>query len=282
MGDSFEDRFVQVGGVRARYWRAGDGGSAVLLLGGIGCSVIDWTANIDALAAGRTVYALDMLGEGLTDKPDGDRYGLPDLARFVFAFLGAVGVERAHIVGHSLGGRITLECARQDPGRVLSMTLVAPAGVGRATHIMMRLPTVPYLGELLSRPSPSGLKTLWRLGVHDPALITDAFVATKYRLASAPGAHSAFLKTLRGFVGIGGFERSQMEALQKAMPAMTAPALVIWGREDRLLPCAQAEILRSRLPRAEVRIFETCGHVPQMEQPEAFNETAAAFLDRAM
>ena len=280
MEERCEDRYVRVGDARARYWRAGESGSPVLLLGGIGCSVLEWTSNIGALAERHTVYVLDMLGEGLTDKPEGARYALADLARFTCGFLREVGVDRAHFVGNSLGGRLALECARQEPERVRSMVLVAPAGVGRETHLMMRLPTVPFLGEMATRPSRIGLRMLWRLWVHDPAPITEPFVETKVRLASAPGAHQAFLKTLRGFVGIGGFERSQVEALQADMRAMTQPALVIWGKQDRLLPCAQAEILRGRLPRAEVRIFDPCGHLPQMERPQLFNETVLAFLER--
>jgi len=280
MKQQYEDRFVRVGDVRARYWQSGEAGSAVLLLAGIGCSVLEWENNIGALAQRHRVYALDMLGDGLTDKPTGDRYALADLAKFACDFLQAVGEERAHFVGNSLGGRLALECARRDPGRVTSMTLVAPAGVGRQTHIMMRLPMLPFVGEMLTRPDRRGLARLWRLAVYDPALVTSEFVETKFRLASAPGAHAAFLKTLRGFVSIGGFARDQMQSLQQDMRAMNQPALVIWGKQDRFLPCSHAEILRSRLPRSELRLFDRCGHLPQIEQSQLFNEAVLGFLAR--
>lgn len=278
MTGEHQDRFVRVGDVRARYWRAGESGSAVLLLAGIGCSVLEWEHNIAALAQRHRVYALDMLGVGLTDKPAEGRYALADLAKFACDFLHQVGEERAHFVGNSLGGRLALECARNHPDRVASMVLVAPAGVGRETHIMMRLPTLPVLGEMLTRPNRSGLARLWRLAVYDPTLITDAFIETKVRLAGAPGAHAAFLKTLRGFVSLGGFFPDQVEALQRDMRAMDKPALVIWGKQDKFLPCAHAEILRARLPGAAVHLFEKCGHMPQIEQPQRFNEAVLAFL----
>lgn len=278
MTGEFEDRFVRVGDVRARYWRAGESGSAVLLLAGIGCSVLEWASNVDALAQRHRVYALDMLGAGLTDKPAEDRYALADLAKFACDFLREMGEPRAHFVGNSLGGRLALECARNHPDRVASMVLVAPAGVGRETHIMMRLPTLPLLGELLTRPSRSGLARLWRLAVYDPALITETFVETKVRLAAAPGAHAAFLKTLRGFVSLGGFFPDQVKALQRDMRTMEMPALVIWGKQDKFLPCAHAEILRAQLPAAEVQLFDECGHMPQIEQSQHFNETVLAFL----
>jgi pimeloyl-ACP methyl ester carboxylesterase len=277
MSAEYEDRFVQVGDARARYWQAGEG-PAVLLLGGIGCSVTDWENNIGALAQRHRVYALDMLGEGLTDKPAGDRYALADLARFALDFLEKMGEPRAHLIGHSLGGRLTLECVRIAPDRVQSMVLVAPAGVGMDTHLMMRLPTIPWLGELLTRPNRAGIAQLWRLGVHDPAFVTEELVETKYRLASAPGAQTAFLKTLRGFVAPGGFRRPIVEALQRDLPAMRQPALVIWGKQDRLLPCAQAEILRTRLPDAKLLLFDACGHLPQGERVEGFNKAVLSFL----
>ena len=194
--------------------------------------------------------------------------------------LQAMGEERAHFVGNSLGGRLALECARRDPGRVMSMTLVAPAGVGRETHIMMRLPTLPFVGEMLTLSDRSSLARLWRLAVYDPAVVTNEFVETKFRLASAPGAHAAFLKTLRGFVSIGGFAQDQMQSLQQDMRAMNKPALVIWGKQDKFVPCSHAEILRSRLPRAEICLFDRCGHLPQIEHSQPFNEAVLSFLAR--
>lgn len=166
-----------------------------------------------------------------------------------------------------------LECARRDPDRVTSMILVAPAGLGRETHIMMRV-----IGEMLTKPSRRGLEQLWRLAFCDPTFVTKGFVETKFQLASAPGAHAAFLKTLRGFLSFGGFARSQVEDLQKDLPRMDKPALVILGKQDKVLPCSQAEILRDRLPKAEVRLFDKCGHLPQIAQAQMFNQTVLSFL----
>lgn len=276
--DRYEDRFVRVGDVTARYWQAGDHGSPVILLAGIGCSVIDWEKNIGALAQHHKVYALDMLGDGLTDKPPGERYALKDLAKFTCDFLQAVGEPNAHFVGHSLGGRIALECARRNPERITSMVLVAPAGVGRQTHIMMRVPTLPVIGEVLTRPSRSGLAKLWRLAFYDKAFVTDDLIATKYQLANLPGTQAAFLKTLRGFVSFSGFPQAQVEDVQKDMPATDKPTLVIWGKQDKLVSYSHSEILRVGLPKAEVRLFDKCGHLPQIEHAQAFNAAVVTFL----
>ena len=273
-----KDQFVDVKGVKTRYWKAGSEGSAIVLLAGIGCSVLEWRNNIDALAASHRVYALDMLGGGKTDKPDGDHYSLENLARFTLDFLSTQGEQKAHFIGNSLGGRIALECARIAPSRVASMVLVAPAGVGPDTHINMRLPTIPVVGELITRPSRGGLRMLWNLAVYDKKFITDELVEDKFALAGQSGAQAAFLKTLRGFVGLGGFERRQVQELRAALPSMTQPTLVVWGRQDKLLPVAHAEILEAGLPSQRQVIFDGCGHAPMMEKAAEFNKVVLEFL----
>jgi pimeloyl-ACP methyl ester carboxylesterase len=274
----FQDQFIQVGDFRARYWRAGNAGVPVLLLAGIGCSVLEWQKNIAALAEHHQVYALDMLGDGLTDKPRGDHYRLASLARFTFDFMTVVGAESAHLIGNSLGGRIALECARIAPARVRSMILVAPAGVGRDTLINLRLATVPVIGELLTRPSRRGLRMLWRLAFYDASLVTDELVETKYGLARAPGAQAAFLRTLRGFLALGGFPRPQLQELHAAMTAMKQPTLVVWGRQDKFLPANHAAILEAGLPSCRLKLFDRCGHLPQIEHAVEFNDVVLQFL----
>jgi pimeloyl-ACP methyl ester carboxylesterase len=273
-----DDRYIEVGTFGTRFWKAGNAGSAVVLLAGIGCTVLEWQKNIAAFASQHRVYAFDMLGHGLTDKPQNDCYGIADLARFTLDFLSAQAEESAHLVGSSLGGRIALECARLAPARVKSMVLVAPAGVGRETAINMRLATVPVLGELITRPSRMGTRMLWRLAFHDPSFLTNRFIETKYALASAPGAHQAVLKTLRGFVSFGGFQREQIAALQAAMPTMNQPTLIIWGRQDKLVPADHAQILEAKLPISKTILFDNCGHLPQVEQAEQFNTAVLDFL----
>jgi pimeloyl-ACP methyl ester carboxylesterase len=273
-----KDQFVDVQGFKTRYWKIDNEGSPIVLLAGIGCSVLEWRDNIEALATSHRVYALDMLGQGKTEKPEGDHYTIGNLARFTLDFLTSQGEERAHFIGNSLGGRIALECAHVAPARVTSMVLVAPAGVGPDTHINMRLPTVPFLGELLTRPNRKGLRMLWKLAFHDPKFATDELIEDKYALASLPGAQAAFLKTLRGFVGLGGFPRVQVQDLRLAMTSMTQPTLVVWGREDRLLPVAHAKILEAALPSQRQIVFEACGHAPMIEEAAEFNKAVLEFL----
>ena len=274
---SFKDQFVRVGNINTRYWQAGASGSAVILLHGIGCSVLEWQSNLAALAAHHRVFAIDLLGFGLSDKPQDETYGMRRLAQFTLDFLATQGVARAHFAGNSMGGRIALECALIAPERVASMLLAAPAGIGRETLINFKLASVRGLGELLTRPNRFGLKMLWKLAFRDRSFVTKEFVEARYQLACLPGAQAAFLKTLRSFLAFGGFPREQVAALQAALPAIRTPALVIWGRQDKLLPVAHADILKRLLPEVQVQVFDPCGHLPQIECAARFNEQALRF-----
>jgi pimeloyl-ACP methyl ester carboxylesterase len=111
-----QDQFVRVGGFRARYWQVGQG-APILLLHGIAHSVRAWEQNIDGLAARHTVYALDLIGHGLTDKPNSS-YHISDLAKFVRDFMAAVDLPKAHLVGHSMGGAIAMHLAATYPAQV--------------------------------------------------------------------------------------------------------------------------------------------------------------------
>jgi pimeloyl-ACP methyl ester carboxylesterase len=277
-----QDRFIDVGAIQTRYWQEGTAGTPVVLLHGIGCSVLEWERNVEALARRHVVLAVDLMGFGLTDKPSGEDYGLARLARFVLDFMTAVNVPRAHLAGNSLGGRLALACAIAAPARVASLLLVDPAGVdGPDTLLEFRLATVPGLGELLTRPNALGTRMLWTKAFANPGpFVTDEMVRTKLALARLPGAHAAFLKTLRSFVGLRGFRPQPLAALHAALPRIEAPTYAIWGRQDRFVPPAHAQALQRLLPGVQVELWDDCGHAPQIECAARFDEAALAFWQR--
>jgi pimeloyl-ACP methyl ester carboxylesterase len=275
----YKDQFTSVKGINTRFWQAGEQGTPVLLLHGIACSVLEWESNIAALALHHRVFAVDLLGFGLTDKPASEDYRIPRLGQFALDFLTALNIPRAHLAGNSLGGSIALECARIAPERVASLLLVDPAGIDRrGTLLEFRLATLPGLGELLTRPNRLGTRMLWHKAVAHPAnIVTDELVATKVELARMPGAHAAFLKTLRSFADIIGFRPEHVNALHAALPHIATPTLVVWGREDQFITVRHAEVLRRLMPNVEVQIWEDCGHAPQIEYPDKFNTAALNF-----
>ena len=192
-----EDHYIKIGNINTRYWTAGDAGPNVVLIHGVGRFMEEWLPNMDALAAHHRVYALDLPGHGHTGKPLSASYRLYDLAGFVKDFLAALDINQAHVIGHSLGGGIALQLILQFPEVVEKLVLVCPAGLGKEATLVLRLTAVPWLGEILTRPSLSGTKRLLKEFVEDQTLLTDEFVALNYRMAAQPGAQQAVLKTLR-------------------------------------------------------------------------------------
>jgi 4,5:9,10-diseco-3-hydroxy-5,9,17-trioxoandrosta-1(10),2-diene-4-oate hydrolase len=276
---SFEDRFVSVRGVKTRYWQAGSDGSTVILLHGIGCSVLDWQTNIAALAKRHRVYALDMLGYGLTEKPRRETYTIPRLAEFTLDFLSTQKIQRAHFAGFSLGGTVVMECARTEPERVASMVLLAPAGVARhGMLIHFRLASLPLLGEMIMQPSAARLKMFWDLAFLDKSFVTPEFTANRLRFAVLPGAKEATLKTLRSGLNWRGVRLEHVETVTAGLPGLKMPALVIWGKQDNFISAQHAEVLQRLLPNVQVKLIDQCGHLPQIEYSDMFNETALSFL----
>ena len=274
----YDERFVDISGITTRYRRSGQAGRPIVLVHGIGSSVEDWDRNIASLSQSHIVYALDLVGCGRSGKPADFDYSLENLAAFVLEFMSVLGIEAAHLVGFSLGGHVALKCALAAPERVLSLVLSDPAGIGREAIFNFRLATVRGLGEVLTRPTSFGMRSLLHAAYHDRSKVTDATVEERLSLARLPGAQAAFLKMLRGFTGLRGFEPKRVAELQANLPRVSCPALVIWGKQDRFVPAAHARILEQRLPDCRVEIYDRCGHLPQAEQSERFNREVGDFV----
>jgi len=272
------DHYTHVNGYRIRFWEQGEGATTVLLLHGISCSVLEWEHNIAALAQHHRVIALDLLGCGLSDKPVDGHYDMQAQARFVFDFMDTMGLSSVHMVGNSMGGCIAMECAAMYPERVKSLVLSAPAGIGRDTLFNFRLASLPVLGELLTKPSMFGLGMIWKLAFYDKRFVTRALVAEKLALAQLPNAQAVFLKTLRGYLGFGGFPEAPRKAFHQRIQAIQCPSLVIWGQQDRFLPVTHVQVLKPLLADAQYELIDQCGHVPMTEITERFNQMTVSFL----
>ena len=273
----FEEHWITVDDVRLRYWQVGSSGTPVVLLHGIGCSALEWNRNLAALGEHHRVYALDLPGSGGSEIPGGGVLTPERLAGYVLGFLRESGLGPAHLAGNSLGGRVALECAIAAPDSVRSLLPVAPAGIGRETIINFRLASLRGLGELLTRPSRFGLGMLWRLACFDAAHVEPARIEAKLADARRPRAQAVFLGTLRSLLGLGGFHAERLARFTAALRHLRVPMLIVWGRQDRFLPVAHAEVLRALVPGARLEILERCGHVPQIEHAESFNRLALAF-----
>jgi pimeloyl-ACP methyl ester carboxylesterase len=272
-----QDKYVRVGNINTRYWMEGESGSDVLLIHGLGGSVENWVHNIRSLAEKHRVYAVDLLGFGRSDKKPLIR-DLLVLVRFIRDFMDTLGVEKATLVGNSLGGGLVLTFAVEYPQRVVKLVLVDNAGMGRGVITAFKLCSLPLIGELSVRPSLKGTAGLWRKIVYDASLVTPELVDSTYRLAAQPGAKKSLLAALRTGINPLGQKDKLTRQLLVRLNAIKAPALVVWGKQDRIIPPTHAKLALEKIPGARLEFFDCCGHMPQLEYPDKFNKLVLDFL----
>ncbi len=277
--EPFENRYVDVGGIKTRYWQMGESGPPVVLVHGIGASVEYWVRNMAALAQHYRVYAVDMVGFGRTDKPKGYDYHLENVADFMAHFLDAVGLDRVHWVANSMGGLIVLVTTARHPTRTRSLALVDSAGFGRQVTWLFRLMSLPIVGEILANSGRPGFSVIVRELFSDPTQVADVWVDALVDIARQPGQMQAFLTILRSGINIFGVKREILKTLPKVIDLLDTPTLVIWGRQDHILPFEQGLNALDRLPGAQLHVWDGAGHLPMLEKAPSFNRVILSWLE---
>jgi len=274
------DRYLTVDGVRLRYWEGGGGDRSVILIHGVGSYIERWRYTFSVLEERLHVYALDLPGRGLSEKPERFSYHVSNLARFVKRFSEEVGLTRTSLVGSSLGGAVAAHYARQFPEAVERLVLSSSAGWGRSVTSALRVVGLPGVGEWMGgRQSQEGARRLLHTIVHDPSAITDELVELHYRMSSLPGAWKGFLRILRANGNLLGQHPSVYRPLRRELRSFEKPVLILWGERDRIIPPRHAWIAESVLPNAELRILEGSGHFLMLERPEEYASLVSDFLE---
>lgn len=258
-----QPRIVEAGGRRIRILEIGEGGVPLLFVHGFGGDLENWMFNQAELAARRRTIALDLPGHGGSAKEPGEG-SVPALADAVLAVLDALGVERAHLVGHSLGGAIALALALERPQRVASATLLAPAGLG--PEIAM-----DYIEGFLAQSRARKLRPVLEMLVRDPKLVTAEMVENVLKAKRMDGAQTA-LERIAAACFAGG--RQQWLARER-LGALARPVQVIWGEEDRILPVVHAEGLPAAIA---VHRIAGAGHLVHMEKAAEVDALIERFL----
>ena len=272
-----KDQYIKIGTINTRFWASGDKGTPVILVHGLGGSIENWVYNIEPLGQRHRVYALDLKGFGRTDKTPLLR-DLDELVQFIKRFMEAQHIEKASLVGNSLGGGLVLSFAIQFPDKVDKLVLVDNAGMGKDVITDFKILSLPIIGELLYKPSPKAGAGLWRKIVFDASLVTDELVNSSYELAILPGAPKAMLATLRAGIGIRGQRANLTRQLLEGAAKIAAPTLIVWGQQDKIIPVEHAHIAERTIPHSRLQILDRCGHMPQLERPDEFNKLVLEFL----
>lgn len=270
------DRFTSVFGSRIRYRVEGSGPPAVLIPG-IGAPLESWEWTVEALRRRYTTFAFDYPGFGFSD-PVASSYTPQGAGLMTLAFMDAVGVKRATIIGSSLGGGIATMAAGMAPGRCTALVLVAPAGFDLSVSPMARLIAQPRIGEAIAVLVRDNPRLLLQSSFADPRNIPDRLIELVRRDAARPATIRNYLQALRGVVTFRGIRPEVVAEVRKAARRIIAPTLVVWGDQDRVIPSDQASVAALTIPTAQVHIMPGIGHVPYIEAADAFNDRMMAFL----
>lgn len=243
---------AEVAGRPLAYATSGNGPEEIVLVHGYGGDKNSWLFVQEPLAARHTVYALDLPGHGESGKDVGDG-SLASLATAVTGFLDALGIERAHLVGHSLGGAVVTAVAAAVPDRIRSLTLIAPAGYG---------PDVDdsYLRGFAEAGTRRELRPHLRKLFADDGLVTRQLVDDLLKYKRLDGVGTALRTLLPTLVAPGGGAALDVSSL---LPDGVR-TVAVWGGADQVIPPSNAASLEGR---AAVRVIEGVGHMAQMEAP---------------
>jgi pimeloyl-ACP methyl ester carboxylesterase len=274
-----EDHYLSVSGRRVRYWALGERGTSVILLHGLGASADIWIHNVIPLARQHRVYVPDLPGFGESENP-GSSFSPLDYALFLDNFMGQLGIDRADLVGQSLGGGVALSFVLKFPDRVKKLVLVDSAGLGREVVWTLRLMSLPLLGKLFCRPGRRSTELFFRFAVNDRRLITSDFVDIYSRFFARPEFRAFLVGIVRTMITLHGVDQRLLGPVLDNLGDIKQPTLIVWGRDDRVLPLEHGRRGARRLPNATLEIVEGCGHIPFFERPELFNRMVLDFLSQ--
>jgi len=275
---------VRVRGARISSLTAGQGPEHVILIHGLGSSKSSFYETVAALTPEYTVHAVDLPGFGSSSKPVAASYDANFFARHVLRFMDTLAIDRAHLVGNSMGGRVSLEVGLQAPGRVRTLSLLAPAMAfrrGREWVPLIRLlrPELAALPHMLR--SNQVRSRFWSM------------VSRPERLNPTVGdiAADEFLRTYRSRAARVAFYAAARQIYLEApdgpkgfwtrLPRLEPPALFIWGSDDPLVPSRFSRHVATALPDAPQVVLSDCGHVPQVELPERTHTLIREFVASA-
>jgi pimeloyl-ACP methyl ester carboxylesterase len=255
-----QERTISVGGIAVHAW-VGGRGEPLLVLHGAGGNR-GFTRAFATLAERYTVWMPTHPGFGASGDADWME-GIEDLARFYLWFIDVAGLGRPHVLGHSIGGWTAAEMAAMSPATLDRLVLVAPAGLK------------PERGEILDVFYHS-LAALRDLTMHDPGSIPEW--QELYGRSPTPAEQEIATRNREMTARLTWKPYMHSPRLPHFLPRAANPTLIVWGREDRLVPPVCGEQYERLLPRARLRLLERCGHVPPIEQPEAFARLVLEFL----
>lgn len=272
---AYRVEYVDAAGVPTRALRAGDPeAQAVVFLHGTSGHLEAFSRNVVA-HAGYDVHAIDMLGHGYTGKPT-HPYEIADYVKHLLDYLDATGIERAHIVGESLGGWVGARAAIEHPERVLSLQLLCAGGTVARPDVMERIRTSTK--QAVETDDVELTRKRLRLLMANDADATEELVTVRHTIYHQPD----FVSNVDNLLSLQDMERRQRNLLRpEQLARITQPTLIVWGRQNPFGEVPEASAMHEAIPGSQLELFDECGHWPQHEQAAQYNPISLAFLAKA-
>lgn len=253
-------------GLKINYYEAGQGPPIILLHGFGGCSY-SWRFLAPALAADHRVFTIDLKGFGLSDKPEDGKYAVSDQADLVAAFIRSKDLHNLVIMGHSMGGGVTLMTylkVREDqPDRIKRLVLIDSAGYPQRLPWFIwlaKLPVLSSVGGKIISPRLAAYLVLKKCYYYDEK-ISEEQIDTYAYYGSLPGSREAVVQTAKQIVP------DDIDALTAQYKTVSVPVLIVWGKEDEVVPLEVAKKFKRDIHNSELVILPKCGHMPPEEEP---------------
>lgn len=253
-------------------------GDPVIFLHGLGGSLYTWRHLVGPLAPHYRLILFDLKGAGESPKPYDGKYSMFDQAELISRFILQNDLQHAVLVGHSFGGGVALLVAlrltQKDPSRLSGLILLDTISYPQklpGVIRMLRMPVLGWLGLHLI-PDQTKVRSMMKSLYYDDSKITPEDVAAYAAPLSLPGAKYAFQQTARQIIP------DHIDEIIGMYPKIQVPTLIIWGREDKIIPLENGERLQQAMKNSQLIVIERCGHDPPDERPKMLIKVIREFL----
>lgn len=269
--------YETVYGVKTHYVKQGEGEPVLLIHGGGpgAAGSTSWERLMDALAPHFTVYAIDLLGFGETDKPIID-YCLQTFVEHVAGFIDALGLKKVRIMGNSQGAFVAIKYTVDNPGRVHSAAMISTGNVATACGLETQDQTAKRTSKFTKYfdGSKDSIRTFMHMIVNDPSKITEELIEIRHRVASQPG-HIHMMNSLAEWRAKCAQDTTflQQRLLRQQLTNLNIPVAIIWGEDDRTAPLDPLGLaMRELLPQMDFHIVPGAGHQVMNDKPAETNK----------
>lgn len=261
-------QFIDVGGNTIRYFEEGNG-ETVILIHGIGQAMYTFRKNVRVLSEHCHVISLDLLGHGLSSKPEID-YTIDDFSKMIVDFMDAMGIEKASLLGFSTGAIIALDVAIKYPEYVKRLFLLTPGGVTRTYPSHIKHCSTPIISDIIfTFFRKSTVKKVLSKGYYDPTMLKKEVIRHYFKvLSNKENLDSAMIAYSNWDDSNIGYELSSIQA----------PSYIFWGEEDTWHPIDMLELYEDALPEVYSATIPSCGHFLHEECPDEINKKIIEIL----